>query len=117
MVAINPTNEPTPTPVVKTEKTGNSPSSTYVVTAYALGDGFTPTHGITASGRRVKSGVTAACPKSIPFGTRVDIESVGVRTCWDRGGRITDGHIDVYVKDIRRAVVFGKRRLNVRVLQ
>jgi len=32
----------------------------------------------------------AACPKSYPFGTKLDIEGIGIVVCRDRGGAITD---------------------------
>lgn len=89
----------------------------YVVTAYSVGDNYTPDHGITASGERVEAGVTVACPKELPFGTRVDIENVGVRTCTDRGGAIKGKRLDVYIPEIEEALKFGKRELNVSIIE
>lgn len=101
-----------------TEATGKLPSEpeTYVVTAYSVGDDYTPGHGITASGRPVEAQVTAACPRELPFGTRVEIEGVGERTCTDRGGRIKGNRIDVYIPEISDALKFGKRELEVTIL-
>lgn len=45
----------------------------------------------TASGRELNesmAGTVAACPKSYPFGTKIDIDGIGVVTCIDRGGAI-----------------------------
>lgn len=100
------------TPIDRAE----SDAQVYEVTAYSVGDDFTPNHGITASGRRVKDGVTAACAREIPFGTRVDIEGVGQRTCYDRGGRITRGKIDVFMANKSEALAFGRRKLRVKIL-
>ena len=73
-----------------------------------------PAYGITASGKPVRVGVTIACPPSIPFGTRLEIESVGVRVCEDRGGAITEGHLDIYIPNLNKAQAFGRQTLKVR---
>lgn len=43
----------------------------------------------------------AACPKSYPLGTKLNIEGIGVVTCRDRGGKITESgslvRLDIYV--------------------
>jgi 3D (Asp-Asp-Asp) domain-containing protein len=94
---------------------------TYEVTAYTANAESTgkspgdPAYGITASGEPVKAGVTIACPPSMAFGTRLDIEGVGVRTCTDRGGAITEGRLDVYMPDLAEALAFGRQNLNVRI--
>lgn len=94
----------------------------YEVTAYTAGPestGKTPDHpayGITASGAKVREGHTVACPPAIPFGTRLLIEGVGVRTCEDRGSAITDGKLDVYMADLDEALKFGRQALEVRIL-
>lgn len=97
-------------------------TETYEVTAYTAGPestGKTPDHpayGITASGAKVREGHTVACPPAIPFGTRLLIEGVGVRTCEDRGSAITDGKLDVYMADLDEALAFGRRMLDVKIL-
>ncbi|WP_413541957.1 3D domain-containing protein [Brevibacillus sp. WF146] len=87
----------------------------YEVTAYSVSDDFTPAHGITASGERVREGVTAACPPELPFGTRVHIEGVGERVCQDRGGAIKGRRVDVYIADRSEALRFGRRKLGVTI--
>jgi len=64
----------------------------------------------------VVEGKTAACPPSIPFGTRLRIEDVGERTCFDRGSAITEGHIDVYVEDVEQALKNGRVERNVEII-
>jgi 3D (Asp-Asp-Asp) domain-containing protein len=94
---------------------------TYTITAYTANYESTGKRrgsagwGITASGDRVKSGVTAACPASMPFGTVVDIAGVGRRTCTDRGGAITGKHIDIYTADLDEALQFGRQRLPITI--
>jgi 3D (Asp-Asp-Asp) domain-containing protein len=107
--ATSPEPEPPPPPPPPTE--------TYVITAYTVGDDYTPSHGITASGERVKAGYTAACPRELPFGTELRIEGVGRRTCTDRGGRIRGRHIDLYMTTKKAALQFGRQRLKVEIIR
>lgn len=98
------------------------PAKTFEVTAYTAYEESTgktpdrPAFGITASGRRVQAGVTAACPPDMPFGTWLDIEGVGKRRCDDRGGAIKGNRIDIYMPSVDAAIEFGRRRLKVRIL-
>lgn len=97
-------------------------AQTYEVTAYTNGAESTgksagdPDYGITASGTRTKTGHTIACPPSMAFGTRLSIEGIGVRTCEDRGGAITEGHIDLYVAGVSEAQSFGRQRLKAEII-
>lgn len=50
---------------------------------------------LTAYLEPIRYGETAACGPSIPYGTQVYIESVGWRTCLDRGGAIDDQEVDI----------------------
>ncbi len=94
----------------------------YEVTAYTNGFSSTgkskgdPGYGITASGKKTAEGRTIACPPSIPFGTRVQIEGVGVRVCEDRGSAIKEGHLDVYVLSEKEALSFGRRSLRAKII-
>lgn len=73
--------------------------------------------GPTASGKMPVAGVTCAGPRSVPFGTRVHIEGVGVRVVQDRLARKYDKRFDVFFSSHAEALKFGKRRLKVEVLQ
>jgi 3D (Asp-Asp-Asp) domain-containing protein len=76
-----------------------------------------PLYGVTASGNKVKEHYTAACPKSMPFGTKLYIPYFdNVFTCEDRGGLITEGHIDIYMKKLKDAQDFGRQQLEVQVI-
>lgn len=88
----------------------------YIVTAYcACKKCCGPSaKGITASGSKVKEGVTIAASRKIPFGTKLDIEGVGVRTVQDRLAPRYDNRIDVYFANHARAIQFGKRTLSVK---
>lgn len=65
--------------------------------------------------------LTCACPKSVPFKTKIQVKGTGtdrdnlVYTCTDRGGTIvidSNGvyHIDLLMKDKKSALAFGRRK-------
>jgi 3D (Asp-Asp-Asp) domain-containing protein len=94
----------------------------YEVTAYTAGFESTQKqkgdkgYGVTASGTTVKQGRTIACPSSMKFGTKVNIEGIGLRVCEDRGGAIKTGHIDLYVENVNQALEFGRQKLLVEII-
>ncbi|MBQ4817650.1 3D domain-containing protein [Bacillus pumilus] len=108
--------------VVKRKQKAPKIAQTYEVTAYTNGAESTgksaddPDYGVTASGARTKTGHTIACPPSMSFGTRLNIEGIGIRTCEDRGGAITEGHIDLYVEGVAEAQSFGRQRLKAEII-
>lgn len=100
----------------------NGDKSYYSVTFYTAGVESTGKnlgdkgYGITASGTTVSEGRTVACPKSLPFGTKIHIEGFGYRVCEDRGGAIVEGHLDIYVDSITKARKLGRQKLIVTIL-
>jgi 3D (Asp-Asp-Asp) domain-containing protein len=96
---------------------------TFEVTAYTAGPESTGKqpgdtgYGITASGEHVRENYTVACPPSMAFGTRLEIEGVGERVCTDRGGAIKEGRLDIYIAEIKDALAFGRQWLNVRIME
>jgi 3D (Asp-Asp-Asp) domain-containing protein len=96
---------------------------TFEVTAYTAGEESTGKqpgddgYGITASGEHVQANYTLACPPSLPFGQRLEIEGVGERVCTDRGGAIKEGRLDVYIAELEEARQFGRQWLNVRIIE
>jgi 3D (Asp-Asp-Asp) domain-containing protein len=85
------------------------------VTAYSSspdetwGDPF-----VTASGRPVGEGVVA-CPRRLPFGTRVRIGRL-TYTCWDRLHPKYDHRFDIWKPSKEEALQFGRRRVVVQIL-
>jgi 3D (Asp-Asp-Asp) domain-containing protein len=67
--------------------------------------------GITASGVRVREGITIAAPRSIPFGTRIHIPGAGWRTVQDRLSRRYDHRLDLYFTSHRAALQWGIKTL------
>ena len=86
-----------------------------VITAYSSspdetsGDPF-----VTASGRPVADGVVA-CPRRLPFGTKVRIGN-RTYTCWDRLHPKYDDRFDIWKPSKADALQFGRRRLLVEVM-
>jgi 3D (Asp-Asp-Asp) domain-containing protein len=76
-----------------------------------------PDYGITASGEYVQDGFVAAGPE-YPIGTRLYIPYFDrIFTIMDRGGMIGNGQLDVYMEDYASCMEFGRRELEVWVMQ
>ncbi len=69
-------------------------------------------HGVTASGQATRAG-TCACGPSFEFGTRFYVSGAGWVTCWDRGSRIDDAHLDIWMGDEEGAWEWGRRTVEV----
>jgi 3D (Asp-Asp-Asp) domain-containing protein len=96
---------------------------TFEVTAYTAGEESTGKqpgddgYGITASGERVRENYTLACPPSLPFGQRLEIEGIGERVCTDRGSAIKEGRLDIYIPELKDALAFGRQTVEVRIIE
>jgi len=107
----------------------NSPDFHYVrrvrmeATAYTAGFGCTgkhpwdPWYRITASGREVEHGVVAVDRTVIPLGTRLYVEGYGFAIAADVGGAIRGYKIDLFMECIIAARRFGRRHINVWILE
>ena len=70
--------------------------------------------GITASGHKIQSGDRfVAAPRSIPFGTVLDIPGYGKVPVLDRGGSITEGRLDVFFDTHQEALNWGVQWLDI----
>lgn len=93
----------------------------WLITAYDSDFACTGKHpwhaayGVTASGRRVRAGVTVACDRAL-LGRRILIEGIGVRRCDDTGRLVVGHHVDVYVSGHAEAKMLGRRWRRVVVL-
>ena len=91
-----------------------APSTLHVTaTAYCL-------NGKTASGTRTRTGIVAADPSVLPFGTVlriVDGPSSGVYTVMDTGPAVKGRRIDIFIPDCGRAQKFGEQKLRIRVIR
>jgi 3D (Asp-Asp-Asp) domain-containing protein len=92
-----------------------NPTQTFSATAYCHGS-------ITASGTRVGDGVVAADPAVLPLGTTIRVSGLERRynrvyRVLDTGRSVRGREIDVYMRDCREAVRFGRRQAVVSVVQ
>lgn len=95
------------------------------VTAYTAGYESTgkqpwdPGYGITYSGVRAQQGRTVAAGPDIPLGTKLFIPALadwpngGLFTVEDRGGAISNAHLDIYLEDCSQARRWGRQHLEV----
>lgn len=88
---------------------------TMEATAYTLegGDG----DGVTSIGLVPKHGIIAVDPGVIPYGTRVYIPGYGFAMAGDTGGAIVGNRIDLFMDDYREAVSFGRRDVEMYILE
>ena len=75
------------------------------------------TNGITASGTQATANRTIAASSVYPFGTKIEIEGLGIYTVEDRGGAITGNKIDIYFDTHQEALQFGRRNLQIKVVE
>ena len=68
--------------------------------------------GITASGSPAKGKLIAA-PKSIPFGTWIEVEGYGYAEVLDRGGSIKGRRLDVFFPTHQEALNWGVKYINL----
>ena len=71
--------------------------------------------GVTASGTVAAKGTIAADPAVYSFGTKMHIPGYGTGTVQDIGGSIKGAHIDIWFPSHGEAVVWGARRIKVKV--
>ncbi|MFC0270865.1 LysM peptidoglycan-binding domain-containing protein [Metabacillus herbersteinensis] len=76
--------------------------------------------GTTATGVDLKANpdekVIAVDPNVIPLGSKVYVEGYGYATAEDTGGAIKGNRIDVFIPTEGAAISFGKREVNIKVL-
>ena len=72
--------------------------------------------GITATGITARHGIVAVDPNVIPLGTRVYVPGYGVALAADTGGAIVGKKIDLCMEDYGQAMGFGRRPVEVYVL-
>jgi uncharacterized protein YabE (DUF348 family) len=86
-------------------------------TAYdATSCGKRPGEARTATGIIAHRGVIAVDPRFIPLGTRVYVEGYGYAIAADTGGAIKGNIIDLYMESYSEAIQWGRRNVNVYIL-
>jgi 3D (Asp-Asp-Asp) domain-containing protein len=106
--APEPEPEPEPAPPPAPAPAEQGYLGEFVVTCYAI-------HGRTATGEPTHSGGVAVDPAVIPYGTRIDIEGVGVRVANDTGPRLRGNRLDIWLPSDAACHDFGRQVLDVRL--
>jgi len=86
---------------------------TMVSTAYAA-ESFR--HSRTATGSRAVRGVVAVDPKVIPLGTKLYVEGYGYAVAADTGGAIKGNRIDLVMNTVKECRKWGRRKVQVHIL-
>lgn len=71
----------------------------------------------TASGITARHGIVAVDPKVIPLGTRLYVEGYGLALAADTGGAIKGHKIDLFYENYFQAMRFGRKNLDVYILE
>lgn len=106
--------EPAPGPPVGTAPSPPEAGQRFTATAYSV-------EGTTASGAHARPGVVAADPKVIPLGSRIRVSDAGPYSgeydVADTGRAVDGREIDIYLVNDAEAKKFGRRRVQVEILQ
>ncbi len=88
------------------------------VTAYSSTDADCGKHdGITATMTKAGPGTVASDWRTLPPGTRLEIPGYGPGVVADRGEAIQGDKLDVWMHDEKAARLWGRRKVEVRVIQ
>ena len=89
-------------------------TETFSVSAYTDACGMPP-WGITASGVQTRPGIVA-CGPDYPFGTGFIFPDHSLDICFDRGGKITNNHLDIWMNNRAAALEWGRQDVQAIVL-
>lgn len=108
------TRPPQPPPVAAGTPAAQAPGEHFNATAYSVS-------GETAAGTQTRRGVVAADPKVLPLGSTIQVEGAGEHsgtyTVEDTGAAVRGHKIDIYVPDRKKAKHFGRKKVEVKVLE
>ncbi|HIU64634.1 MAG TPA: G5 domain-containing protein [Candidatus Avacidaminococcus intestinavium] len=73
--------------------------------------------GLTSIGLVPRHGIIAVDPNVIPYGTKVYIPGYGFAVAGDCGGAIVGNRIDLFMDNYREAIQFGRRNVEMYILE
>jgi 3D (Asp-Asp-Asp) domain-containing protein len=93
-------------------------SKTMEATAYYPGPECTGNScdGLTSTGKKAGYGIVAVDPEVIPLGTKLYIQGYGFAEAADVGGAIKGMRIDLCFNTYREAILFGRKKVKVFIL-
>lgn len=113
-----PASQPKPEPSKPEPSSSQSTGRTMQVqaTGYSTRQPSLSTHTATGIDLRVNPRVIAVDPSIIPLGTMVEVEGMGVYIAGDTGGAIKGNIIDIHFQTVAEALQWGRRNVNIRIL-
>lgn len=91
-------------------------SMTVQATGYSTQQASLSTHTATGIDLRQNPRVIAVDPSVIPLGSMVEVEGLGVYIAGDTGGAIRGNIIDIHFPTVQQALNWGRRSVNIRIL-
>ena len=77
--------------------------------------------GKSADGSKSRKGTVAADPNVLPLGSKIRVSGAGAYsgeyTVVDSGGNVKGNVIDIYMSSVREARKFGKKKVEVEILE
>lgn len=110
----------TPPPAETTEtETNNSSGYTLTVeaTAYSRNQPSLSNFTFTGIDLRQNSRVIAVDPNVIPLGSTIYVPGYGEYVAGDTGGAIKGNRIDLHMEDLQAAIQFGRRTIEIQVIE
>lgn len=89
---------------------------TFQATGYSTQQAGLSTHTATGIDLRVNPRVIAVDPSVIPLGSLVEVQGLGVYVAGDTGGAINGRIIDIHYSTVSQALSWGRRSVNVRII-
>ena len=82
---------------------------------------MTSIEGKSAGGSKSCKGTVAADPNVLPLGSKIRVSGAGAYsgeyTVVDSGGKVKGNVIDIYMSSVREATKFGKKEVEVMILE
>ena len=98
-------------------RTYESPPTQQLITYTMIATAYTHTGYRTATGTWPSRGTIAVDPEVIPLGTRLYVDGYGEGVAVDTGGLIKGTRIDVFMETKDEALLWGKRPVEVRIIE
>lgn len=109
-----PASQPAQAPQESNSNAGSWMS--YQATGYSTQQPGLSTHTATGIDLRVNPRVIAVDPSLIPLGSLVEVQGMGVYVAGDTGGAINGRIIDIHFTTVSQALSWGRRNVNIRVI-
>lgn len=103
-------------PAPKQESSSAGSWMTFQATGYSTQQAGLSTHTATGIDLRVNPRVIAVDPSIIPLGSLVEVQGLGVYVAGDTGGAIKGRIIDIHYSSVSQALSWGRRSVNIRVI-